>query len=60
MHEHAVFGPVATIMPYGSTDEAVSLVARGEGGLVSSVYSDDKKALAELILGLALTGHSAF
>ncbi len=40
-------------MPYGSTDEAIALVARGGGGLVASVYSDDKKELGALILGLA-------
>ncbi|RLB53285.1 MAG: hypothetical protein DRJ42_12400, partial [Deltaproteobacteria bacterium] len=53
VHELEVFGPVSTIMPYGSLDEAVSLVARGEGGLVASCYCDDKKALGEWILGLA-------
>jgi oxepin-CoA hydrolase/3-oxo-5,6-dehydrosuberyl-CoA semialdehyde dehydrogenase len=53
VHDHEVFGPVSTLMPYGGTDEAVSLVARGGGGLVASVYSDDKKELGALILGLA-------
>ena len=40
VHEHEVFGPVATLIPYsGEADDAVALVARGGGGLVSSVYS---------------------
>ena len=53
VHEHEVFGPVATIMPYGSAEEAVSLIARGEGGLVSSVYGNDKKLLHAVVLGIA-------
>jgi oxepin-CoA hydrolase/3-oxo-5,6-dehydrosuberyl-CoA semialdehyde dehydrogenase len=53
VHAHEVFGPVSTLMPYGDVDEAIALVARGGGGLVASVYSDDKKTLGALILGLA-------
>ncbi|MBX3248400.1 MAG: 3,4-dehydroadipyl-CoA semialdehyde dehydrogenase [Myxococcales bacterium] len=53
VHEHEVFGPVSTVMPYGTVDEAVALVAKGEGGLVASVYTDDRDALERLLLGLA-------
>jgi oxepin-CoA hydrolase/3-oxo-5,6-dehydrosuberyl-CoA semialdehyde dehydrogenase len=53
VHEHEVFGPCATLMPYDTADEAVELVARGGGGLVASVYGDDRDLLATLILGLA-------
>jgi 3,4-dehydroadipyl-CoA semialdehyde dehydrogenase len=54
VHEHEVFGPVSTLLPYsGEAGEAVELVARGGGGLVSSVYSDDRKFLGEAVLGLA-------
>jgi len=53
VHDHEVFGPVSTIMPHGGVDDAVSLVARGGGGLVTSVYSDDKRQLGALILGMA-------
>jgi oxepin-CoA hydrolase/3-oxo-5,6-dehydrosuberyl-CoA semialdehyde dehydrogenase len=53
VHEHEVFGPVSTIMPYDDVADVPELVALGEGGLVSSVYSDDKKALRELVLGIA-------
>jgi oxepin-CoA hydrolase/3-oxo-5,6-dehydrosuberyl-CoA semialdehyde dehydrogenase len=43
MHDHEVFGPVATIASYnGDAIEAARLVARGAGGLVSSAYSDDR------------------
>ena len=53
VHEHEVFGPCATLMPYTSADEAVELVARGGGGLVASVYGDDRELLRGLVVGLA-------
>jgi 3,4-dehydroadipyl-CoA semialdehyde dehydrogenase len=48
VHEHEVFGPVATLIPYDSRPEAVALVHRGGGGLVSSVYTDDRAVAAEV------------
>jgi oxepin-CoA hydrolase/3-oxo-5,6-dehydrosuberyl-CoA semialdehyde dehydrogenase len=54
VHEHEVFGPVATLLPYsGAATEATAAIRRGAGGLVSSVYSDDRGFLGELALGLA-------
>jgi oxepin-CoA hydrolase/3-oxo-5,6-dehydrosuberyl-CoA semialdehyde dehydrogenase len=54
VHEHEVFGPVATLIPYsGDADEAIAQVARGGGSLVSSVYSDDRAFLGEMAFGLA-------
>ena len=54
LHQHEVFGPVATIIPYsGKAEDAVSAVAKGDGGLVSSVFSDDRKFLENMTLGLA-------
>ncbi|HEY5907090.1 MAG TPA: 3,4-dehydroadipyl-CoA semialdehyde dehydrogenase [Vicinamibacteria bacterium] len=54
VHGREVFGPVATIVPYGgAASEAVALVVRGQGGLVSSVYSEDTSFTAELVLGVA-------
>jgi 3,4-dehydroadipyl-CoA semialdehyde dehydrogenase len=54
VHGREVFGPVATLVPYsGTADEAAAIVARGHGGLVSSVYSEDPAFTAELVLGLA-------
>ncbi|MCC7073136.1 MAG: 3,4-dehydroadipyl-CoA semialdehyde dehydrogenase [Deltaproteobacteria bacterium] len=54
VHEHEVFGPVATLMPYdGSAASAATLVRAGGGGLVSSVYGDDKEYLRELVCALA-------
>jgi 3,4-dehydroadipyl-CoA semialdehyde dehydrogenase len=54
VHEHEVFGPCATIVPYdGSSARAVDLVARGAGMLVGSVYSDDRAFVTDMVLGLA-------
>lgn len=53
VHEHEVFGPCATLMPYESVESVVELVARGGGGLVASVYGDDRDLLPALVMGLA-------
>lgn len=54
VHQLEVFGPVATIVPYsGEASDAAAIVARGGGGLVASVYSDDRAFLGEVALGLA-------
>jgi 3,4-dehydroadipyl-CoA semialdehyde dehydrogenase len=53
VHEHEVFGPVATVMPFGSREELASLVAAGGGGLVTSVYADDKDFVRSTVLALA-------
>lgn len=53
VHAHEVFGPCATLCPYDSTEAAVALVARGEGGLVSTVYGDDRETLRSLVLGIS-------
>lgn len=53
-HDLEVFGPVASILPYsGRAADAVALVRRGGGGLVSSVYSDDAEWMEEYVLGIA-------
>ena len=53
-HDLEVFGPVQTILPYsGDAAEACAAVALGKGGLVSSVYSDDKAFVGDMVMGLA-------
>jgi 3,4-dehydroadipyl-CoA semialdehyde dehydrogenase len=53
-HEEEVFGPVATLIPYdGSAADAAALVARGEGSLVGSLYSNDAAWVEEVVLALA-------
>jgi 3,4-dehydroadipyl-CoA semialdehyde dehydrogenase len=41
VHEVEVFGPVATLMPYGDAQAAFLLARLGQGSLVASVYSGD-------------------
>jgi len=54
VHSHEVFGPVATVVPYsGAAAEAAEIVARGRGGLVSSVYSEDAAFTSEIVMELA-------
>jgi 3,4-dehydroadipyl-CoA semialdehyde dehydrogenase len=54
VHSREVFGPVATVVPYsGQAADAVEIVSRGGGGLVSSVYSEDPAFTSEVVLGLA-------
>jgi 3,4-dehydroadipyl-CoA semialdehyde dehydrogenase len=54
VHSHEVFGPAATVVPYsGRAADAAELVARGGGGLVSSVYSEDVAFTSDLVMGLA-------
>lgn len=54
VHDHEVFGPVSTVLPYGGTaEELVAPVARGGGGLVCSVYSDDRAFTGDVLFGIA-------
>jgi oxepin-CoA hydrolase/3-oxo-5,6-dehydrosuberyl-CoA semialdehyde dehydrogenase len=54
VHSVEVFGPVATLVPYsGAAADAAAIVARGQGGLVSSVYSEDAAFTTEVVLGIA-------
>ena len=54
IHEDEVFGPVATLLPYsGAADQASEIVALGSGGLVASLYSDDREFLAATVGALA-------
>lgn len=48
VHELEAFGPVASILPYDTVDEAVALVARGGGSLVTSVASHDPAFVVDL------------
>lgn len=52
-HDVEPFGPVATVLTYGTTGEAVDLAARGRGSLVASLVSHDRQIVREVALGLA-------
>jgi oxepin-CoA hydrolase/3-oxo-5,6-dehydrosuberyl-CoA semialdehyde dehydrogenase len=43
-HRDEIFGPIATVIPYGGeAPAAADLVRRGQGMLVSTIYSDDRE-----------------
>lgn len=52
-HEVEAFGPVSTIMPYDSTEEAVSLSKMGKGSLCSSIVTADPAVARTYVLGAA-------
>lgn len=56
-HEVEPFGPVSTVLTYGSVDgsvqEAVELAARGKGSLVASLVTHDAQVAREVARGLA-------
>ncbi|MQW89333.1 phenylacetic acid degradation bifunctional protein PaaZ [Sinorhizobium saheli] len=53
VHDVEAFGPVSTVMPYDTAEEAVALVRRGKGSLVTSVFTNDPGLAQELVLGVA-------
>lgn len=52
-HEVEAFGPVSTIMPYHSIEEAIELTHLGKGSLVSSIATFDDQLAREFVLGAA-------
>jgi 3,4-dehydroadipyl-CoA semialdehyde dehydrogenase len=50
-HEHEVFGPVASLLAYESDPDRI--VARGNGGLVCSVYSENQEFLEKTVSDVA-------
>lgn len=53
VHEIEAFGPVSTIMPYKTIDEAVELARRGKGSLVSSMTTYDDKLAKDYVVQAA-------
>jgi oxepin-CoA hydrolase/3-oxo-5,6-dehydrosuberyl-CoA semialdehyde dehydrogenase len=53
VHEVEAFGPVATLLPYRDSEDAVALARRGGGSLVASVFCADDAAASRLVYGLA-------
>ena len=51
MHAREVFGPVVSILAY--TENPAAIVAKGGGGLVCSLYSEDAAWLEETVAGIA-------
>jgi oxepin-CoA hydrolase/3-oxo-5,6-dehydrosuberyl-CoA semialdehyde dehydrogenase len=52
-HNVEAFGPVSTIMPYKSLDEAIELSRMGKGSLVSSIITADNSIARKYTIGAA-------
>jgi len=52
-HDVEAFGPVNTVMPYASLDEAVELAKLGRGSLVGSLFTADPDTARTVVLGTA-------
>ncbi len=53
VHSVEAFGPVSTVLPYESLDEAIELARLGEGSLAGSIITNDDAIARELVLGTA-------
>ncbi len=51
MHEVEAFGPVSTLMPYKSLDDAIALCNKGGGSLVMSLFTHDPEIAREVVIG---------
>jgi oxepin-CoA hydrolase/3-oxo-5,6-dehydrosuberyl-CoA semialdehyde dehydrogenase len=52
-HEVEAFGPITTLMPYDTTDDAIALTKLGKGSLVCSIATYDKKIARDFVIGSA-------
>lgn len=53
VHDTEAFGPVSTILPYKTLDEAVELSKKGLGSLCCSIVTNDKAIARDFTLGAA-------
>lgn len=53
VHSVEAFGPVTSVLEYGSPEEAVELAALGAGSLVATVCTHDDATARQLALGIA-------
>ncbi|MBR9753357.1 MAG: phenylacetic acid degradation bifunctional protein PaaZ [Gammaproteobacteria bacterium] len=52
-HDIEAFGPVATVMPYDSVEDALAITAKGKGSLVTTLTTRSASIAAEMIPVLA-------
>ncbi len=50
-HEIEAFGPVNTVMPYDSIEDAIKIVNLGQGSLVASIFTADSTIAEKFVLG---------
>ncbi|MBI3567338.1 MAG: phenylacetic acid degradation bifunctional protein PaaZ [Gemmatimonadetes bacterium] len=52
-HDIEAFGPVNTVMPYDTLDEAIELAKRGRGSLCGSLFTSKGEVARKVVLGVA-------
>ncbi|MDT3740902.1 MAG: phenylacetic acid degradation bifunctional protein PaaZ [Candidatus Kapabacteria bacterium] len=53
VHDIEAFGPVSTIIPYKTTEEAIVLAKKGMGSLVGSIFTGSDDVARKLFFGTA-------
>ena len=53
VHNIEAFGPISTIMPYKTIEDAIELAKMGKGSLVCSIVTADDKIAKEFVIGAA-------
>jgi len=53
VHETEAFGPVSTLMPYTTLDEAITLAQMGKGSLVSTIATADDNIAKDYVINAA-------
>lgn len=53
VHKIEAFGPITTIMPYQTNEEAIELANKADGSLVGSLFTADDDIAREITLGCA-------
>ena len=51
VHDIECFGPVSTLMPYKSLEDAIALARMGKGSLVSSIVTPDDQEAMDYVIG---------
>jgi oxepin-CoA hydrolase/3-oxo-5,6-dehydrosuberyl-CoA semialdehyde dehydrogenase len=52
-HDVEAFGPVNTVMPYRTIDDAIELAKKGKGSLVGSLFTADDRVARQVVFGTA-------
>ena len=52
-HDVEAFGPVNTVMPYRTIDDAIELAKKGRGSLVGSLFTADDRVARDVVFGTA-------
>ncbi|MFL5616483.1 MAG: phenylacetic acid degradation bifunctional protein PaaZ [Gemmatimonadaceae bacterium] len=52
-HDVEAFGPVNTVMPYKTVEDAIELAKKGKGSLVGSLFTAEDTVAKQVVLGTA-------